>query len=169
MPQVGVRESRNNRAPDIRFLRITRQMRSARPLSLAFRYAPCASPGRSQEYENQKESQFGRPADQAGSYGALESIKMDTTWSALIIDDDPGVRRSMRLCLEANEARVMTVGTSAGGLEALDRSWFDVVFLDLWLQSESDLRCCRRFCVGNPGLASLSSPPLLRLKAWLRQ
>ena len=87
---------------------------------------------------------------------------MDTTWSALIIDDDPGVRRSMRLCLEANEARVMTVGTSAGGLEALDRSWFDVVFLDLWLQSESALRCWRRFCVGNPGLASLSSPPLLR-------
>ena len=64
---------------------------------------------------------------------------MDTTWSALIIDDDPGVRQSMRLCLEADDARVMTVGTSAGALEALDRSWFDVVFLDLWLQSESGL------------------------------
>ena len=64
---------------------------------------------------------------------------MDTTWSALIIDDDPGVRQSMRLCLEADDARVMTVGTSAGALEALERSWFDVVFLDLWLQSESGL------------------------------
>jgi len=64
---------------------------------------------------------------------------MDTTWSALIIDDDPGVRQSMRLCLEADNARVMTVGTSAGALEALDRGWFDVVFLDLWLQSESGL------------------------------
>jgi NtrC-family two-component system response regulator AlgB len=64
---------------------------------------------------------------------------MDTTWSALIIDDDPGVRQSMRLCLEADDARVMTVGTSAGALEALDRGWFDVVFLDLWLQSESGL------------------------------
>jgi NtrC-family two-component system response regulator AlgB len=45
----------------------------------------------------------------------------------------------MRLCLEADNARVMTVGTSAGALEALERGWFDVVFLDLWLQSESGL------------------------------
>ncbi|MGO9606805.1 MAG: sigma-54-dependent transcriptional regulator [Candidatus Binataceae bacterium] len=64
---------------------------------------------------------------------------MDRAWSALIVDDDPGVRQSMRLCLEADDARVMTVGTSAGALEALERSWFDVVFLDLWLQSESGL------------------------------
>ena len=45
----------------------------------------------------------------------------------------------MRLCLEADEARVMRVGTSAGALEALDRNWFDVVFLDFWLQPESGL------------------------------
>ncbi|HKN00884.1 MAG TPA: sigma-54 dependent transcriptional regulator [Candidatus Binataceae bacterium] len=64
---------------------------------------------------------------------------MDTAWSALIVDDDPGVRQSMRLCLEADDARVMTVGTSAGALEALDRGHFDVVFLDLWLQAESGL------------------------------
>jgi NtrC-family two-component system response regulator AlgB len=64
---------------------------------------------------------------------------MNTTRSALIIDGDPGVRQSMRLCLEADDARLTTVGTYAGALEALDRSWFDVVFLDLWLQSESCL------------------------------
>ena len=29
------------------------------------------------------------------------------------------------------------MATSAGALEALDRGYFDVVFLDLWLQSES--------------------------------
>lgn len=27
---------------------------------------------------------------------------MDTVWSALIIDDDPGVRQSVRLCLEVD-------------------------------------------------------------------
>lgn len=64
---------------------------------------------------------------------------MDTAWSALIIDDDPGVRQSVRLCLEADNARVLGVGTSAGALEALERSRFDVVFLDLWLQAESGL------------------------------
>ena len=64
---------------------------------------------------------------------------MDTGWSALIVDDDPGVRQSVRLCLEADNARVMGVGTSAGALEALERARFDVVFLDLWLQAESGL------------------------------
>jgi NtrC-family two-component system response regulator AlgB len=64
---------------------------------------------------------------------------MDASWSALVVDDDPGVRQSIRLCLEADNARVLGVGTSAGGLDALERSRFDVVFLDLWLQSESGL------------------------------
>src|SRR5258708_6788741 len=64
---------------------------------------------------------------------------MDMGWSALIVDDDPGVRQSVRLCLEADNARVMGVGTSAGALEALERTRFDVVFLDLWLQAESGL------------------------------
>lgn len=77
---------------------------------------------------------------------------MDTTWSALIVDDDPGVRQSMRLCLEADDARVMTVGTSAGALEALDRSWFDVVFLDLWLQSESGLTVLPEIIRRRPGI-----------------
>jgi len=77
---------------------------------------------------------------------------MDTAWSALIIDDDPGVRQSMRLCLEADDARVMTVGTSAGALEALDRGWFDVVFLDLWLQSESGLAVLPEILRRQPGI-----------------
>lgn len=64
---------------------------------------------------------------------------MDTPWSALILDDDPGVRQSIRLCLEADGARVLGVGTSAGALEALERGRFDVVFLDLWLKAESGL------------------------------
>ena len=77
---------------------------------------------------------------------------MDTGWSALIIDDDPGVRQSMRLCLEADDARVMTVGTSAGALEALDRSCVDVVFLDLWLQSESGLAVLPEILRRQPGI-----------------
>lgn len=64
---------------------------------------------------------------------------MNTPWSVLILDDDPGVRQSIRLCLEADGARVLGVGTSAGALEALERGRFDVVFLDLWLKAESGL------------------------------
>ena len=76
---------------------------------------------------------------------------MDKTWSALIIDDDPGIRQSLRLCLEADHARVLGVGTSAGALEALDRSSFDVVFLDLWLSDESGLKVLPEILRRQPG------------------
>jgi len=78
---------------------------------------------------------------------------MDTTWSALIIDDDPGVRQSVRLCLEADKARVLGVGTSAGALEALERSRFDVVFLDLWLKAESGLTLLPEILRRQPGIS----------------
>ncbi len=60
-------------------------------------------------------------------------------WAALVVDDDAGVRQSLRLCLEAAGARVLGVATGGAALEALDRGHFDVVFLDLWLGSEAGL------------------------------
>jgi NtrC-family two-component system response regulator AlgB len=57
----------------------------------------------------------------------------------LVVDDDPGVRQSLRLCLEAAGARVLGVAAGSAALEALDRGHFDVVFLDLWLGSESGM------------------------------
>jgi two-component system, NtrC family, response regulator AlgB len=77
---------------------------------------------------------------------------MDTSCSALIVDDDPGVRQSVRLCLESDNARVMGVATSAGALDALERSRFDVVFLDLWLQSESGLTALPEMLRRQPGV-----------------
>jgi NtrC-family two-component system response regulator AlgB len=77
---------------------------------------------------------------------------MDASWSALIIDDDPGVRQSVRLCLESDNARALGVGTSAGALDALERSRFDVVFLDLWLQSESGLTALPEILRRQPGV-----------------
>jgi NtrC-family two-component system response regulator AlgB len=64
---------------------------------------------------------------------------MSSVWSALVIDDDPGIRQSLRRCLETYGARVLGVGTASGALEALDRGRFDIIFLDLWLQSDSGL------------------------------
>jgi NtrC-family two-component system response regulator AlgB len=77
---------------------------------------------------------------------------MDASWSALILDDDPGVRQSVRLCLEPDNARVLGVGTAAGALDALERSRFDVVFLDLWLQSESGLTVLPEILRRQPGV-----------------
>lgn len=61
------------------------------------------------------------------------------SFSALVVDDDAGVRQSLRLCLEADGARVLGVGSAKGALEALERGRFDVVLLDLWLGSESGI------------------------------
>jgi NtrC-family two-component system response regulator AlgB len=77
---------------------------------------------------------------------------MESSWSALVIDDDPGVRQSLRLCLEADHARVQHVGTSAGGLDALERTRFDVVFLDLWLGAESGLAVLPEILRRQPGV-----------------
>lgn len=62
-----------------------------------------------------------------------------STWSALVVDDDAGVRQSLRLCLEADGGRVLGVGSAKAALEALDRGRFDLVLLDLWLGTESGL------------------------------
>jgi NtrC-family two-component system response regulator AlgB len=60
-------------------------------------------------------------------------------WAALVVDDDAGVRQSLRLCLETAGARVLGVATGKAALEALDRGHFDVVFLDLWLGPEAGM------------------------------
>jgi NtrC-family two-component system response regulator AlgB len=75
------------------------------------------------------------------------------SFAALIVDDDPGVRQSLRLCLEAGDARVFGVGTAGAALEALDRSRFDVILLDLWLGSESGLDVLPEILRRQPGAA----------------
>jgi NtrC-family two-component system response regulator AlgB len=77
---------------------------------------------------------------------------MDAVWSALVIDDDPGVRQSLRLCLESEHGRVLGVGTAAGALDALERSRFDVIFLDLWLHAESGLSILPDILRKQPGI-----------------
>ena len=77
---------------------------------------------------------------------------MEQSWSALVIDDDPGVRQSLRLCLESQQARVMGVATASGALDAVERGRFDVIFLDLWLQAESGLALLPELLRRQPGV-----------------
>jgi len=74
------------------------------------------------------------------------------SWAALVVDDDAGVRQSLRLCLEAAGARVLGVATSGAALEALDRGHFDVVFLDLWLGTEAGLDLLPQMLARQPDL-----------------
>ena len=69
--------------------------------------------------------------EHAAQQDVAASIMARGPWAALVVDDDAGVRQSLRLCLEAAGARVLGVATGRAALEALDRGRFDVVFLDL--------------------------------------
>lgn len=80
------------------------------------------------------------------------SVAAEQAVTALIVDDDPGVRQSVRLCLEADGARVLGVGTSAAAIEALERARFDLVFLDLWLNGESGLAVLPEIIRRQPGI-----------------
>jgi two-component system, NtrC family, response regulator AlgB len=73
-------------------------------------------------------------------------------WTALVIDDDAGVRQSLRLCLEAAGASVLGVATGGAALEALDRAHFDVVFLDLWLGADAGLDLLPEMLARQPDL-----------------
>jgi len=77
---------------------------------------------------------------------------IEAPWTALVVDDDAGVRQSLRLCLEAAGARVLGVATSRGAIEALDRRRFDVVFLDLWLGAEKGLDLLPELLARQPDL-----------------
>lgn len=59
--------------------------------------------------------------------------------AALVIDTDPGMRQSLRMCLEPAFGRVLGVGSPAAALEAVARASFDVVLVDRWLGSCSGL------------------------------
>jgi len=89
-------------------------------------------------------------AEASGSIFEVE--RGDAIWSALIVDDDPGIRQSIRLCLEVDNARALGVGTSAGAMEALERGRFDVVFLDLWLGQESGIAILPEILRRQPGI-----------------
>lgn len=73
-------------------------------------------------------------------------------WSALVVDDDPGVRQSVRLCLEADGARVLGVGSTRAALEALERGQFDVILLDLWLGRDNGLAAIPQMLAARPGV-----------------
>ena len=75
-----------------------------------------------------------------------------TPWAALVVDDDAGVRQSLRLCLESAGARVLGVATGGAALEALDRGHFEVVFLDLWLGTDAGLDLLPEMLARQPDL-----------------
>ncbi|HET6545304.1 MAG TPA: sigma-54 dependent transcriptional regulator [Rhodanobacteraceae bacterium] len=57
----------------------------------------------------------------------------------LIVDDDAGMTRSFRYCLEDADYRVVTAATTSGAIAALGREVVDICVLDIHLGEESGL------------------------------
>jgi NtrC-family two-component system response regulator AlgB len=73
-------------------------------------------------------------------------------WSALVVDDDPGIRQSVRLCLEAAGGHVLGVGTATAAIDAVERATYDVMLLDLWLGADSGLSVLPEVLSRQPGI-----------------
>lgn len=98
-------------------------------------------------HNSQRSMEYAAPHTTAASMTSSRA-----PWAALVVDDDAGVRQSLRLCLEAAGARVLGVATGGAALEALDRGHFDVVFLDLWLGPDAGLDLLPEMLARQPGL-----------------
>jgi NtrC-family two-component system response regulator AlgB len=70
----------------------------------------------------------------------------------LVVDDEPGIRRTMTLHLEGHGHRVAAAATPAEALGRVAAGRFDVVFLDLRLGAESGLDLLPRLLAADPRL-----------------
>jgi NtrC-family two-component system response regulator AlgB len=73
--------------------------------------------------------------------------------NVLLIDDDPNLRKSLRLALETMEHRVREARDGSQAEEALNRGLFDVALLDLHLARETGLDLLPTLLRLAPGLA----------------
>jgi two-component system, OmpR family, KDP operon response regulator KdpE len=67
-----------------------------------------------------------------------------TTPRVLIVDDEPQIRRALRLVLRANGYEVAEVGNGEAALDALVSEPFDLMILDLMLPDVDGVEVCRR-------------------------
>jgi two-component system, NtrC family, response regulator AlgB len=73
-------------------------------------------------------------------------------FSVLIVDDEKNIRHALRVCLESLDAEVSEAGSAPTALEAIGRSVFDVVFLDLRIGTQSGLDLIPQLLAENPNV-----------------
>jgi NtrC-family two-component system response regulator AlgB len=72
--------------------------------------------------------------------------------AVLVIDDEPGIRKALGACLEADGHDVVAVSNSTDALSATTRKSFDLVFVDLQLRGQSGLDLIPPLLAENPWL-----------------
>jgi DNA-binding response OmpR family regulator len=76
----------------------------------------------------------------------------------LLIEDDPDMRRALRMFLEDEDFRVIEAGNAATGMEAFEREQPDLVLLDLRLPDRRGFDVCR-------DLRAISTVPIIIVTA----
>jgi len=69
----------------------------------------------------------------------------------LIVDDEPGIRQSLKGVLEDEGYKTFAVGTGEACLEALEKRSFDVVLLDIWLPGMDGLEALEKIKQADDG------------------
>src|SRR4029077_10353122 len=72
--------------------------------------------------------------------------------SVLVVDDEKNIRHTLRVCLETMDATVVEAGSAPAALDAMARSAFDLVFLDLRLGQASGLDLIPQLLAENPNV-----------------
>ena len=72
--------------------------------------------------------------------------------SVLVVDDEKNIRHALKVYLESMDTAVTEASSATAALEAINRTVFDVVFLDLRLGTESGLDLIPKLLVENPNV-----------------
>lgn len=62
-----------------------------------------------------------------------------TPLNVLVVDDELNIRKALTACLEIDAHKVVSVGSAAEAMQAVERRSFDLAFLDLVLGKDSSL------------------------------
>jgi NtrC-family two-component system response regulator AlgB len=73
--------------------------------------------------------------------------------AVLVVDDEKNIRQGLRVCLEALDAQVTEAASAPAALEAIGRSVFDLVFLDLRVGTQNGLDLIPQMLADNPNVA----------------
>lgn len=74
----------------------------------------------------------------------MNSLSSQTSFLALVIDDEPQIQRLLTISLEANGYRVTTAGTGQEGLACAAGRRHDIIILDLGLPDLSGIEVLKR-------------------------
>ena len=81
------------------------------------------------------------------------SGKREHSARVLVVDDEKNIRAILTMCLESMGCTVTAASSTETALAAVDRSVFELVFLDLRLGTEDGLALLPRLLAARPGLA----------------